>query len=343
MSMEATAEALVADEVVQEAPVETPSADENDLSAVFDRMNQGEQDETAEPADEVEATEAVEEPEGEAEAAEVEIPETVPGYLKEKWSSIPEDTRNAILKDRDQLNRRLSDMGRQYQGIAPVRDSLVNAIKEFPALKDMKPEQAAAEIFQLAKVSQDFKSKPVETMMGLIKQHGLEQALSQALSGKEITQDAKSQNTLLQEIAGLKKQLEQVSDPEYFRSQVSRITSETSAMDATQAFASKAEHWAAVEEYLPLYIPAVQAKLGEGAAPGAVLEAAYKRAVEDYVSSEAPPAPVEEAKAAPDPEKTKAAINAKSVNVTGKVSGKTRTMTEAELLSAAYDRAQKRE
>lgn len=44
----------------------------------------------------------------------------------------------------------------------------------------------------------------------------------------------------------------------------------------------------------------------------------------------------------PDPKRTDAVLKAKSINVTGKQSGKARDLTEDEALAAAYDRAQAR-
>lgn len=326
---------------------------EADLGALYDKMTaQGiEEAEPAEPAPqpEPEQVAAEEAPPAEAEAAPepapepVEVPTGLPADLRSHWAKVPAEAREAILKDRDGLQRKLSDMGRQVQGIAPVREALVEAVQRFPALSNMKPQDAAREIFQLAEISQQFAEKPVETMLGLVRKHGLEKAMAQALGGQPVTQDATQVNTLRTEIQRLQRQLAQVSDPEYLAEKVTQITTQRDVLNSVQKFAAEAEHWEAVEEHIPLYIPAVKAKLGNGASEKDILAAAYERAIQDFVPEAKAPKPAAvEAPAVPDPERVKAALNAKSVNVSGRSTGTRRVLTEAEELSMAYDRAAKR-
>jgi hypothetical protein len=335
MSIEATADALAAPEV---APVTM----EDELGAVFDKLNEAptedapiEQPETAEVVE----VEAVEEP-AETPEVEVEVPSGLPVELREKWKAIPEDARDAILKDRDGLHRKLSDMGRQVQGIAPIRDSLVQAVEKFPFLADMKPQDVAAQVFQLAEMGQKIRENPGAVLAHLAKQHGAEQALLQHLQGKP-TQEANVVPRLMNHIQQLEQKLARVSDPEYLSQQITQVTSQQQVVSSVSEFAAQSEHWGEVESHIPAYIPIAKAKLGEGAAPRALLEFAYQKAVQDFVAK-APTQSAEEATTAPDPERTAKALKAVSVNVTGKATGKPKPLTEAEELERAYDRAAKR-
>jgi hypothetical protein len=338
MSIEATADALA-------APEAAPVSMEAELGAVFDKLNAEPVTEDApieQPAPaEVEQVEAVEEPETAVQAQEVEVPSGLPVELREKWKAIPEEARSAILKDRDGLNRKLSDMGRQVQGIAPIRDSLVQAVEKFPFLADMKPQDVAAQVFQLAEIGQQLRQDPAATLARIAKQHGAEQALLQHLSGQPRTQEAAAVPRLMSHIQQLEQKLARVADPEYLSQQISQVTTQQNVVRTVNDFASKAEHWADVETHIPAYIPIAKAKLGEGASETDVLRFSYDKAVQDFVEK-APSQPAAEAPADPDPDRTAKALKAVSVNVNGKATGKPRPLTDEEALAAVYDRAAKR-
>lgn len=337
MSIEATADALA-------APEAAPVSMEDELGAVFDKLNAPEevnapteQPETAE----VEQVETVEEPETAPAVEEVEVPSGLPVELREKWKAIPEEAREAILKDRDGLHRKLSDMGRQVQGIAPIRDSLVQAVEKFPFLADMKPQDVAAQVFQLAEIGQRMRQNPGATLAQLAKQHGAEKALLQHLSGQNVTPDAQYTTRLLNHIQTLEQKLARVADPEYLSQQISQVTTQQQVVRTVNDFASKAEHWAAVENHIPAYIAIAKAKLGEGASEMDILSFSYEKAVQDFVEK-APSQLAVEATADPDPDRTAKALKAVSVNVAGKSTGRPKPLTEEEELARAYDRASKR-
>ena len=343
MSIEATADALAADTA---APVEVSM--EAELGAVFDKLNaepvaKDEPTEQPETAEAVE-TEVVEEPAEtpeEVEPQEVEVPSGLPVELREKWKAIPKEARDAILKDRDGLHRKLSDMGRQVQGIAPIRESLVKAVERFPFLAEMKPQDVAAQVFQLAEMGQKIRENPGQVLATLAKQHGAEKALLQHLSGQQVTPDAQYTTKLLNHIQQLEQKLARVADPEYLSQQISQITTQQQVVSLVNEFASQAENWSEVEAHIPAYIGIAKAKLGEDAAAKAVIEFAYEKAVQDFVEK-APSQPAVEAQADPDPDRTAKALKAVSVNVTGKSTGKPKPLTMEEELSRVYDRASKR-
>ena len=332
------AEALVADE----AMTETQTEDEA-YSTAFDRITEGKPIEEPDPVNEAEpepdvAENDADEPEPEHEE-KAEAPSDLPGGVKAAWESFSKEVQEAIIASQRDMAKKVSDQGRLVSGIAPIRDVLIEASKEMPHLMGMKPEQVATEIFTLAKISRDFNDRPTETMMGLIKKHGIEAQVKAALNGVEAPAEAAQATALKTEIANLQRQLQQFASPDYIRQQVSQVSSEERATSEVQNFASTAEHWAAVEEYLPQYIPVVQAEMGESASVKDILSAAYDLAVlRRLPGSRAKPQAADEAAAQVDPKKAEAAIKAKSVNVSGKSAGKDRVLSEDEALSAAYDR-----
>ena len=318
------------------APVEAPAVEVSEdaaLAAVWQKAQDPvdvPEEQPEEPPKETPAEEPVEAVEEDG------LPDNIPDGLKSALRGMPEDARKAVLTDRDGLHRKLSDMGRQVHGIAPIRDVLVEAIKHMPALADMKPQQVAQEVFELAKVSQGFREKPVETMVGLIRKHGLEGAVQKALGGQPQQQGVDP----WQKIAALEQHIQKISDPSYLRDQVTSITSQEKLLDSVNDFAAKAAHWDDVNEHIPLFLEAARAKVGFEAAPRAVLEAAYDMALSVFKpETQAPKQPVDDPKLATDPEKTQAAIKAKSVNVQGKATGRARVLTEDEELAAVYQRA----
>lgn len=348
MSIDATASALAADTAAPELPMTDLPNDEADLSALYDKLNEelpAEDAPTEQPETEEAAPEAVvEEPaaDDEKQAESVEVPSGLPAELKDQWAKMPAEARDAVLKDREGLHRKLSEMGRQVQGISPIRDALVQAVEKFPSLANMKPQDVAQQVFQLADIGQKLRDNPGQVLAQLAKRHGAEKALLQSLQGQNVTQDARQVTTLQNEIQALKQQIARMADPEYLQQTITQVTSQQQVATSVQEFAEQSEHWATVEDHMPAYIQVAKAKLGEGAAPQAVLELAYTKAVEDFVGTKALPAPAAEAPSAPDPEKTAKALAAKSVNVSSKPTGKSRPLTEEEELALVYDKASKR-
>ena len=360
MSIEATATALAEGGQTAAPEAETLTEDQI-LDAAYDKMQEAEDQDNQTPdepeddeideveGDEPDADDVDEETDGgddtdedEPDAGPVKAPSELPRAIKEAWADIPEAARDAIVEAQREANRKLSEQGRLVQGISPIRDVLVQAARDLPALAGMKPAEVAQDVMQLARMSHSFTTQPIETMMDLIRQHGLEQAMAQALQGQPVADDARQSNVLRNEIAVLKRQLAQVSDPEYLRSQVHAFTTESQTESEVNQFAAQAEHWSEVENYIPQAIPLVRAKLGESASPKDVLKAAYDLAVSQFVPEvqkvKSPPAAAKAAKDAP--EKTEAARNAKSVNVTSRPGNKPRKMTVDEALDDAWRRMQ---
>lgn len=338
MDLEATAQALAPEPVQTEqvaATVETVEA-EPDYGAIYDKMT------TDTPAEAAEAPqEAVEAPAEATPAPEpVDAPTDVPVALRKHWGALPEDARDAVLSSQREMSRKLSDMGRQVQGISPIRDVLVEAVKTNPALATMRPEEVARDVMELAKYSAAFKSRPVETFMALAQKHGMTDALRQAFGGQP--QEAQQTAALQNEIRALKQQLSRAADPEFIREQVSAVTAQERVLSDVQAFAAKQDHWAEVEAYMPKVIPLIREAMPDASGKD-VLAKAYDLALQTYRPDlKAKAQAAVEAAAQPDPERTQAALKAKSINVTGRTTGQARELTEEERYAAAYDRASRK-
>lgn len=328
------------------APVEgiTDSSDDMDAeySAAFAKATGGEPVEEEVTETEGEAVEAAEEaPEATKEPVVASPPPTeLPSGVKSVWGDIPQAARDAIIESQRDLSDKLANQGRFVQALNPIKDVLTKAAQEIPNLMNMKPEQVASEIMVLAKISKELEERPLETLMGIVQKRGLGAQMAAALSGQAVTPDTKYVSELQNEVRTLQRKLEQVSDPNYFRSQVSQITAETQAESLVTKFASTVDHWAELEAHIPTYIPIVRDELGQNASAEDVLKAAYELAVQRRMpETKAKAPPVDEAKVVNDPKKTEAAIKAKSVNVSSTTVGKQREMTEDEILSSAYRRA----
>lgn len=327
------------------APVEgiTDSSDDMDAeySAAFAKATGGEPVEEDVTETEGEAVEAAEEaPEAAKEPVVASPPPTeLPNGVKSVWGDIPQAARDAIIESQRELSDKLANQGRFVQALNPIKDVLTKAAQEIPNLMNMKPEQVASEIMVLAKISKELEERPLETLMGIVQKRGLGAQMAAALGGQSAP-DTKYVTDLQNEVRTLQRKLEQVSDPNYLRTQVSQYTAETQAESLVTEFAATVEHWGEMEPHIPTYIPIVRSELGPNASAKDVLKAAYELAVQRRMpETKAKTPPVDEAKVVNDPKKTEAAIKAKSVNVSSTTVGKQREMTEDEILSSAYRRA----
>lgn len=344
MSIEATAEALVTDTPVTpaETPIEeTPMSEDDMLSAAFDKLQEPPEENATPDPTPVEAPET-DETQEEPETPEVEpAPTDLPRGVRDAWKDIPAEAREAVAQSHRELTAKLGEQGRQMQGITPIRDVLVEATKTMPHLAKMTPQQVARDVMELAALSNQFTSDPVGALVGYAKQHGVDGQLAQALSGQETTQEGQQVTALNNQIRDLQNKIEQMGDPEYLRSQVNQFTTEAQVQDTVTQFAQTAEHWETVEEHMPAAIQFVQAKLGGNASPQDVLPQAYELAVSQFVPNQkAEPKAADPVAETVNPEKTKAQIRAKSVNVKSTPVSKAKPLSEDELLSQAWDKHQ---
>lgn len=349
MTIDATAEALATDTAMPEEVASEALTEEQELEAVFDAANtapeeaqEAEQEESEdqtpdEPTDEAQDdADAPEEP-----AEKVEAPTELPRAIRDKWNDIPEEAREAILTSQREMSRKLSDQGRQMQGIAPIRDVLVEMARDTPELLNMQPHQVAQEIKAFREnVIKPLETDPVGTIMRVVKERGLAEPLMQAMQGQAPQQGSMALAEIRRENEQLRRQLQQVADPEYIGGIVQQHTTQAQLANSVTEFSQQAEHWGDVEQYMPNAIEFVKSAQPD-LPPQDILSRAYDLAVSQFVP-EANKATRKDAaeQAAPpvDPAKTEAAIKAKSVNVKNTSNSKPRTLTEEEELARVYDK-----
>jgi hypothetical protein len=236
------------------------------------------------------------------------------------------------------MSDRLADQGRQIQGISPIRDSLVRAVKDLPSLANMRPEQVASEVFELAQFNDAFKRDPVGTFVSRINALGMGAAIGEALGAQPATPEGQQFGTMQREIAALKRELQQASDPQRINSAIEQHSARSNAQSEVQRFADSAPNWADVEQIIPGFIPVAKQMLGDSASGKDVLQKAYDLAI--YAKT--PAVKAEAAKPAPpqpDPQRAAQAMRAKSVNVKSGPTGKARPLSEDDELAAIFQRA----
>lgn len=315
------------EETAPEGPVETAPAEDAALSDIYDKLTsggieEGRQEEAA-SVDEETKTEA---PKPEAEAAAApEAPSSLPAAIKEAWGQIPEGARDAFVASQKDMSDRLAEAGRVTQGAKPVYDRLVEAVGEFPAMAGMKPAEIADEAFKLAKSASMLREDPIKAIETIAADMGFADQLKAHFSGGSVDAAKK--------IAVLEKRLAEVEDPQRIDARVNEVTTQRETLAQIQKFAADhKENWSTVEPLMPAMIQASRARLGESASAQDVLTDAYDMAVNahpDLRAKQAQPA---------DPDRAEAQSRALSVNVKGRSSGKAKPLTEAEAMSAAYDR-----
>jgi len=350
MSVEATAAALAPEtspEPVKVEVTETPQMTDDDLMAqVWDDRNKEEEPETPEdaPVEAAETDEPVEEPEGEVEEGKQEEqeapkpPSTLPPAVQRAWADLPEDVREAVQTSHKEMGDKLAAQGRQMQGIAPVRDALVEMVQDIPEMANLRPEQVIREMKQFRdSVIVPLNQKPVETILQVARQRGIEGQLRAALDGQQPGGEANYVAALTKELNSLKQQLQQVADPNYMRQHLETFTTQTEAENVVQEFAQQAEHWSEVENTLPASIAYVQS-VNPDLSQRDILERAYDLEIQRL--GKAKPKASEKDTPEADPEQTQKALKAKSVNVSGRSSGKSKPVTEDQLLEQVWRKNQ---
>lgn len=287
--------------------------------------------ETGEP---VAAEEPVDAEPAEQEFSKTEAPGHLPYDVRKHWGDVPEEARDAYANAYKAMGDRLTDASRQTQYFKPILDTITRASKELPNLSGMTSQQIANDIFELAKIQTELAQNPVDTIIEVARQHGALEGLSAKLGGQEIPQNANQTQQLVQTIGQLQKQIEQMQDPSRVSHIIDQRLAEQEVSRAVEEFSAKAEHWGAVEEHLHHFLPLARSVLGQGAAKPDVLAKGYEMAI-NALGLKAPAGATPE----PKPDRTNAAIQAKSVNVQNRQSGKQKPLTGKEALGAAYDRA----
>ena len=317
---------LTADGITEE---ETPIAKEEPTDGLQqEEKAEGLTEENAEPAPE---------PEKPAEPAP-EAPTDLPPALRAKWANMPEEARDAVLSSHRDLARRLADQGRVVQASKPVFDVLVQAAKEIPTLADMTPQQIAADVFKMAQIQGQLAANPVQTLLGIAKQYGALEGIKQAVAGQAPNQTAQENVALMQEVRRLNSLLQNVSNPEVIDQRINQTLTTRDTERMVSEYAAQKEHWASVEPVIPQFIPMAQQMLGGGASAQDVLDRAYDMAIHAMPDLRKMVSAPAQAQAKPDPARTQAQLNAKSVNVKPAAPSQGKPLTERQAMEQAYDR-----
>lgn len=291
--------------------------------------------EAEEPEEKPEAEEKPEKPEADDKADEP--PSHVPQAVKQHWASIPAEAREAISAAQKDASVRLAQAGRNEQALRPILNEVQRAHKSFPELANMTPDQIARDVFEMANTRANLIKDPVGTLLKVAQQTGKIGELAARLGQKDAGGVEKIK--LEQRIAELEARAAKAADPIQFKEIVDNALSERETNGLIAKFASAHEHWEAVEPLLPAFVQAIQQE-GSHTSAEDVLSAAYDMALtaKGLRAKVADPAT---APAKPNPQRTEAAIRAKSVNVASS-SGRPKPLSEREAMASAYDAAMRK-
>jgi len=320
-----------------EAPAPEEITETDNLAAIYDKLTEAVPEETPEPVAAVEPVSdepAPEAPEQPAQA-QVEAPSDVPAALKAKWPTLAPDVQDAVLSTHRDLSRKLAEQGRVSQGVKPVVDVLQQAIKDIPTMRDMRPEEVARDVFQMAQRMHELNVNPVQTLLRVAQERGAIDGLRQALEGTAPNASAQENVALSREVATLKKQLQQATAPEAMDLRIEHRLTTRDVERSVTSYAAGKKDWANVEPFIPNMIPIAQSRLGPGASATDVLEAAYDMAIHAIPDLRARATAAAQAPVATDPAKTEAQARAKSVNVTSRPSAP-KEMTERQAYEAVW-------
>lgn len=290
-----------------EASADQPPESEEDAEKAAPEAEAGKKDD---PAENVEKSEEEESPapDDAARQEKVEGPSELPRAVRDAWGEIPDAAREAVLSSHREMGRKLAEQGKQMQGIAPIRDGLVELARELPEMQNMTADQVLKEfrIFRddvVAPLTKD----PMGTIIKFAQERGISEQLRAALGGEQ-AQGGQEFQRMAQIIRSQQQAMEQLQQ------QVQGIAQQP-ILKTVDEFARGADHWDEVVETILPAISYVQSAFPE-LSDKDTLQKAYDMEIQRI--GKVQPSPSREERAAPDPERTEQALKAKSVNVTGK-------------------------
>lgn len=358
MSVEASAELTT--NVISEAPVATPSM-EDEMGAIWDRIerdNGAARDQSgkfASTKEEAAPVEVAEEPleggeEGAADrvaesstpaAVEVPLPSNWRG-LEDAWEKIPADIRPAVREHAERLHQQAAKLGQEVSAYKPIGEVIQKYKDYFGGSRgNYKPHEGIDYLFNLQRQMDD---APFDTLMQIADTYGLRQELATRFGagGEAVNPDTQS---LLTEIGQLKRMLQETSDPDKISSLIDQKLNEDRVTTQVKEVISRTSKdmplYAEVEAELPFFISKAWAKLGETASQDAVLKLGYDMAVNADPDLRGKVAAPKVAATNTDPARLAAAKNANQSNLRSTSPGKPRELTDDEALAAAWDKAQR--
>lgn len=338
-----------------------PVNDDAELEAIW---NKNERDNGAEreggkfvsPDPDKRAADPLEGGDGEGQADASSTPEVVSVPLpanwrgkEDVWEKIPAELKGAVAGIENELQRTLSEQGRQLSTLKPVGEVIDKYGRFFAAdsgykLPDGRVPTPAEGISYLFNVQASLESDAPSTILQIIDTYGARDKVAALLGVAPGEQQGDA--GLRQEIAGLKQQLNAVLNPASIDQRIDQRLQEDAAAkaaaDEVNRLAKDKQFYSDIpEQRMVMFIQDAWARLGDAASKDAVFNLAYDMAVNADPDLRAKAAAAKAAATA-DPKKIEGAKRAAGVNVTSTTSGQGRTLTEEEDLGAAFDRAQKR-
>lgn len=332
----------LASEGIEDTPEDAPAEAEDDRPRgpdgkfIAKEATEEPAEVVAEEGDTEDAPEAVEAEEDAAEPQAVETPSYLSAELRKHWASIPDEAREQVASTFKEFSDKLATQGRQQQAIQPIADQIIRAANEIPGFKDMTPGQIAQDVVGLAQIQANLHQNPVETILNVAQQYGALEAIKARLEGQQPQTETTSLAAEIRDIKRENERLREQLDPSNIQAIAQQTFEQRDIQTRVTEFAQSRPHYAEVEQHLPSFIGIAKQTMGEGAEPVAILSSAYDMAVNALgIKAQATDAPKPPTA---DPEKTRDAIKAKSVNVKSASTGKSKPLTARQEMEAEYDR-----
>jgi hypothetical protein len=336
-------------------PVESVSANDDALGTAYDRaMSSGEPD-TSEAAETVatrdeqgrfakqnpaEASPQDGEAGEEAQAAVSDrpaipagLPATWRADMADIWEAVPEDKRERLGKWSQEVNAKLSDMGRKVSAYSDVQSVFDDMLQTYPDRFNgpdaMHPKDAVKFLYQVQK---DMDARPVETILEVAARYNAIPELTKALG---VSNDQNAQ-TFQGTIQQMEARIASLVSPETINNHISRAMSEREVTSSLERFASEKPFFGDVEGVLPQFINIARESEPE-ADPMRLLETAYDMAVNAIPAVREKAQAASRAAAMPDA-RAAAAKKAASINVKSTAAGKPKPRSEEEAMAEVWTR-----
>jgi len=348
------------DAAVAEQLAQTAMGDDQDLSAVWDQLQSddtadGDNGDAGAAADlgegDVKLNPDDPTPEGEGtgeEGAEdgsstltdsgVPLPANWNG-MDEDWKKIPPDVQAKIAARDQEIHVRMSDQGRQISAYKPVNDVFEQNkdLLEGRQTPDGRPVTPAFAAQFLLEAQRRIDANPIGSLIEMAERFGLRNELQAALNGQLQFQ------RIQPPAAGQPQNLSAADVAEIVKSTLTEDTSSRAAAEEVSRLSADKPLYSKIAEGDMVHsIHKARTKLGDAASNEAVFNLAYDMAVnaDPDLRAEAAAAAKTAAAAVSDTKKIANAKRASSINVTSNSSGRSRELTEDELLAATYDEVQ---
>jgi hypothetical protein len=267
-------------------------------------------------------------------ASDIPLPSNLYG-LDDVWAGLPPETRQKLAERSNELNARMSDMGRQvsqYKPLAEVADKFstyFNANLKHPDGSAVTPASAVEYLFGIqAAMDKDAPS----TLMNIIDTYGAREKIAAMLGVQAAPQQQNDNRQLLAKIDRLEAIISQANDPSRLEEVITtrELRSEGQRLKDSEPLVKEIP-----EKRWDFFVNEGVEALGDKATVKAVFEYAVKAAIEADPALRAKTDAAR--KAAEDQrQKAEAAKRANGVNVTSTSTGKARPVSDDQAMEAVW-------